>query len=434
MKRRAVITCALCVLVLGAAAGWAQDRFPRPEFTTSYTLPSPTTPMGREGWYAIADVATLAVTLALAGVMALKRRSRRELALLALLAVVYFGFFRRGCVCSVGAIQNVTYASCDNAYTVSLSTLCFFALPLLFALAFGRVFCAAVCPLGAIQDLVLWKPVRVPTRLAAALSLVPILFLGTTVVLAACGAGYVTCRLDPFIGFFRLNGPTIMLGAGVVILLVGVVVGRPYCRFFCPYGVLLGWCSKVSWKHASITPDDCVQCRLCEESCPFDAIRMPSQDGGREDAARALGRTRWVLPLLIVFLVLGGTAGVMLSGAFGHMHRTTALARQIRMEQADPSLPMTLESEAFRSAGESERHLFEQARRVHRRLRLVGAVAGVIVGFAVWSRLFGFGRFRRSDRYEPDPEFCLSCGRCFRACPREEARLKGIRRVRETDA
>ena len=42
----------------------------------------------------------------------------------------------------------------------------FFLLPLIFALFAGRVFCAAVCPLGAAQDIVLLRPIKVPNWLA----------------------------------------------------------------------------------------------------------------------------------------------------------------------------------------------------------------------------------------------------------------------------
>ncbi|MHC5086583.1 MAG: 4Fe-4S binding protein, partial [Planctomycetota bacterium] len=38
----------------------------------------------------------------------------------------------------------------------------FFFSPLVFTLFFGRSFCAAVCPLGVIQDLVLLRPLKVP--------------------------------------------------------------------------------------------------------------------------------------------------------------------------------------------------------------------------------------------------------------------------------
>jgi len=130
---------------------------------------------------------------------------------------------------------------------------------------------------------VLIRPVRVPRPLARALGMVPYVYLGLAVLFAGTGTMFVVCRYDPFVGFFRLSGTLPMLLAGGVVLLLATVVGRPYCRFLCPYGVLLSLCSRFAWRRTSITPDVCVQCSLCEDACPFDAIRAPTPEAIREE-------------------------------------------------------------------------------------------------------------------------------------------------------
>ena len=49
-------------------------------------------------------------------------------------------------------------------------------------------------------------------------------------------------------------------------------VGRPYCRYLCPYGGLLDWCSRLAGRGVSITPDKELDCGLCSEACPYGAI------------------------------------------------------------------------------------------------------------------------------------------------------------------
>jgi NosR/NirI family nitrous oxide reductase transcriptional regulator len=274
-------------LILVMAVGWlaagaqpqAPPRFPPPDFETGYQLPATTYPNARLTWREFADVAVLGLALAAAAYLALKRRSRNGILALSVFSLAYFGFYRAGCICPIGAIQNVTLALVDGHYAVPLVAVLFFALPLLFALLFGRVFCGGVCPLGAMQDLVLIRPVKVPTWLQEALGVLPVVYLGAAVLFAALDTMFIICRYDPFVSFFRFGGGFAMLVTSGVVLLLSVFIGRPYCRFACPYRVLLGLCSRVAWRHATITPDQCVVCSLCEGECPFGAIRRPAPEG-----------------------------------------------------------------------------------------------------------------------------------------------------------
>ena len=72
---------------------------------------------------------------------------------------------------------------------VPITVAAFFLLPLAFTLFFGRTFCAAVCPLGAVQELVALRPINVPVWLDHALGLFAYVYLGAGVVFAASGAG-----------------------------------------------------------------------------------------------------------------------------------------------------------------------------------------------------------------------------------------------------
>ena len=135
--------------------------------------------------------------------MAGRRRSRRGLFLLGIVSLAWLGFWRKGCICPIGAIQNVTLALFDPTTPCPGRRPALFALPLLFTLFFGRTFCAAVCPLGAVQELVAVRPVNVPAWLDQALGLLAYVYLGAGVTFAATGTAFVICRYDPFVGFFR---------------------------------------------------------------------------------------------------------------------------------------------------------------------------------------------------------------------------------------
>ncbi|MCB1126456.1 MAG: 4Fe-4S binding protein, partial [Verrucomicrobiae bacterium] len=239
------------------ASAFGAQRFPPPEFETDYVMPVTATPAPRSLAMQYVDVAVLAGALAVATWLAIRRRSRRGLIGLSVFSLVYFGFYRTGCICPIGSPQNVALGLFDPAYAVPLTAAAFFVLPLVVALFAGRSFCAGVCPQGALQDLVLIRPIKVPAWLENALGIFPYVFLGLGVLLAATGSTFLFCRYDPFVPLFRLSGNVLMVSVGLGLLILGMFVGRPYCRFICPYGALLRITSAVSRWRVRITPNYC---------------------------------------------------------------------------------------------------------------------------------------------------------------------------------
>jgi ferredoxin len=83
----------------------------------------------------------------------------------------------------------------------------------------------------------------------------------------------------------------------------------------------------------------------------------------------------------------------------------------------------TLESEAFRSGGQSKADLFADAARVKRSFVAWGWLCGGFLGLATGLSLVGMASRRGRDEYTIDRGSCLSCARCFEYCPREHEEL-----------
>ena len=427
-KKRVMILRLIIIIISLLTILNAQDRFPRPEFETDYEKPESILVMPDSIWYEVLDTTLLLIALSIATYLVIRRRSRNLIFLLSLFSLAYFGFWRKGCICPIGSIQNVTLSFFDATYLIPISVILFFVLPLIFALFFGRVFCSAVCPLGAIQDAFLIKPQPVAPRVAAVLSLVPYIFLGAAVLYAATGSGHIICQLDPFVSFFRLSGEPLMLIFGSTFLLIGLFYGRPYCRFLCPYGVLLNWFSKFSRWHLSITPDRCTQCHLCKDACPYDAIDKPKpalESDQRSQAGRRLGL---LILITLGLTIAGGVSGYLIQEQLSSLHPTIRLVEQVLAEKQGLVSETTLASQYFHESGKTIANLLEEAAVINSRFKIGSILLGIFIGLVIGVKSIGvFFRGSRKD-YEANRGECFSCGRCFPYCPEEHDRQAVLNR------
>ena len=275
--------CLVFALLLAGAAVAQTIDYQRPVETApkadtiggGYRTPAVQKPLPRAYWLQILDVVLLATAMGVSIWLVLARRNRRWLYALTIGSLAYFGFYREGCICPIGSIQNVSAALVDSRFSIPIVVTLTFFLPLVTAVFFGRAFCGGVCALGAMQELVTIRPIQVPRRLDRLLGLLKYIYLALAILFAVrpmLARDLLICRFDPFVGFFRRTGAPHMLLIGGLFLVGGMFIGRPYCRWLCPYSVLLAWCTRLACRGVTITPDKELDCGLCTNACPYGAI------------------------------------------------------------------------------------------------------------------------------------------------------------------
>lgn len=251
-------------------------------------------------WFYV-DVAVISALL-LSGLWLVRtHRPVRWISLQLALALLYLGLIRGGCICPVGATANVLLGIA-HPELVGLATLALFLIPLIMALASGRIFCGTVCPLGALQQFFARDKARlVPRWLHRILLAIPVLLLIATAGVVWFGFGFLPCQLDPykplfFQGHAFFQKAVAVLGGGyaepvwilagsriawtilVAALLAGWFIPRLFCRYVCPYSVLLGLLATVGFWRREINAEACIQCERCLKNCPVQAIES-SADG-----------------------------------------------------------------------------------------------------------------------------------------------------------
>jgi polyferredoxin len=276
----------------------------------------------------------------------------------------------------------------------------------------------------------------VPAWLEHGLGILPFVYLGAAVLFAATGSAFIICQYDPFIPIFRLSGRALMVLGGAALLLLAVFIGRPYCRFLCPYGALLKMCASAAKWRVRVTPNFCTQCRLCEISCPFGAMREPQMSSGADQLLRA---DRKRLALLVVFLpaLLAACAwtGHLFSRPASRLHPTVSLADVLLRNEGKsrPTGALTPEEHALERARSNPQEILNAAASIEHKFATGGWFFGGWIGLVIGAKLISLSIRRQRTDYQPDRGSCVACARCFEYCPNELVR-RGLSPALVTDS
>jgi len=411
----------LSVLLFGQLN--AQNRFPQPDFESGYEYPEMSYPIPNEPLWLTIDIVLLIALMSIVTWAVIKKRTRQPIIWTSIISVAYFGFFRSGCICSVGSIQNISLALVDNTYILPISVLLFFLLPILFAFLVGRVFCAGVCPLGALQELVNVKNYKLSKAVTTVLGMIPWIYLIFAILYAVTRSGFIICRFDPFVGIFRLGGDIGLITFGVLLLIASIFTGRPFCRFICPYGALLSLFSKVSIWKVELTKKACINCELCHNACPVDAINPPYDNKVKENRLQGVKRILNYFVILPIMIVAGAFLMRSFSGELSQAHKDVRLYDMVIQHETDPQDVLSIELEAFYALEGTTENLTEQYEIIQADFKFYSTIAGAFIGLVIGLTLINLSLKRTRKNYEIDHAACVSCARCFSYCPQNSKQV-----------
>ena len=396
------------------------SRFPKPDFESGYVYPEQQHIIPNEALWSYIDIAMLVLLMSFVAWAVIKKQVRVPVIITSVISVAYFGFFRHGCVCSIGAVQNVALALVNDSYSMPLFVLLLFILPIIFALFFGRVFCAGVCPFGALQDLVNIKNYKLSKAVTSVLGIFPWIYLGFAVLFAITNSRFIICRFDPFVGIFRLGGEFPLILFGVLLLIFSIFTGRPFCRFICPYGAILSLFSKISFFRIKITKKNCIKCQLCHNACPVDAIRPPYENKVKETRYEGVKRILRYMVFMPLMAIIGATVMYLLSDNFSKVNKDVKLYDMVIQNEIQPQTIQSLELQAFYAKERTIEELAAQVDEIKKNFRLYSGIIGAFFGLVIALTLINLSTKRTRKTYEINNANCVGCGRCFKYCPQNK--------------
>ena len=187
-------------------------------------------------------------------------------------------------VCPFGGVVSLYQFATVGNFTQKIHQSSFILMILVFILAFlfGAVFCGWVCPLGSVQEWVgklgkrLFKKRYnhfIPWGIDKYLRYLRYLMLIWVLYATAMTGALAFSAIDPYYALFNFwTGEVAITGLAVlgITLLASLAVDRPWCKYVCPYGAVLGITNLFSVFSIQRQESTCKSCNLCTRDCPMN--------------------------------------------------------------------------------------------------------------------------------------------------------------------
>ncbi|WP_019227834.1 4Fe-4S binding protein [Sedimentibacter sp. B4] len=165
---------------------------------------------------------------------------------------------------------------------IHMSAVILMSIIFILAILFGPVFCGWVCPLGTMEEWIgkagrkLFKNKYnnfVPKKLDRILRYLRYIVLIWVVYMTSISGYLLFDKIDPYNALFSFWSEEAAPSAIIVLvvtLTLSLFVERPWCKYACPYGALLGISNKFRIFKIKRNENTCISCKKCDRSCPMN--------------------------------------------------------------------------------------------------------------------------------------------------------------------
>lgn len=186
-------------------------------------------------------------------------------------------------VCPFGGVVTVYEFLSSGSLVPKLHTaaLVLMSLGLVVAFFFGPIFCGYFCPLGTMQEWIgkLGKKIfkkkygkLIPPAADKVMRYLRYVVLAVVIYQTAAAAKLVFVEVDPYYALFNFFTGEVAWTAIAVLLgtmVLSLFVERPWCKYLCPYGALLGLFNLIRVFPVRRREETCINCKKCDAACPM---------------------------------------------------------------------------------------------------------------------------------------------------------------------
>ena len=194
-------------------------------------------------------------------------------------------------ICPFGGVVSIYKLITTGTFVQKIHESSFVLMGILafMSIAFGAAFCGWICPLGTFQELLgklgrrlLGKKynVIVPQRVDRYLRYVRYIVLVWVIYIIAVTGKLVFSDIDPYFALFNFWSGEVTLQAFIMLGVVAVaslIVERPWCKYACPLGALLGIFNSFRVFKIRRNESLCISCGKCNSACPMGIKVMESK-------------------------------------------------------------------------------------------------------------------------------------------------------------
>ena len=187
-------------------------------------------------------------------------------------------------LCPFGGVVTIYQYATVGTFVQKIHESAFVLMVIGFGLAilFGPVFCGWVCPLGTVQEWVakwgkkLFKRRYnhfVPPKIDNALRYVRYLVLAWVIYVTATSGTLIFAEYDPYFALFNFWSTEVSwtaLGILGITLGLSLFVERPWCKYACPYGAVLGISNMFRVFKIRRAESTCKADGACSIMCPMN--------------------------------------------------------------------------------------------------------------------------------------------------------------------